>query len=81
MASTRLHAGGLAHDAMRLRGGAGNRNLKGSEDAENEATIEKKISPNRLMVQVPNRWECFLLDAPHPRPQTPLHASGSRDAL
>jgi len=58
MASTRLHAGGLAHDAMRLRGGAGNRNLKGAADEQKEATIEKKISPNRLMVQVPNRFGC-----------------------
>lgn len=74
-ASTRLHAGGLSRDAMRLRGGAGNRNLKGQEDEKKEETIEKKISPNRLMVQVPNRSASMSPSAP-PR----LSLTDPRDA-
>eukprot|EP00282_Hemiselmis_andersenii_P031211 CAMPEP_0169459816 /NCGR_PEP_ID=MMETSP1042-20121227/18150_1 /TAXON_ID=464988 /ORGANISM="Hemiselmis andersenii, Strain CCMP1180" /LENGTH=807 /DNA_ID=CAMNT_0009572255 /DNA_START=50 /DNA_END=2471 /DNA_ORIENTATION=+ len=41
-------------EAMRLRGGAGNRNLKGATEVESETTLEKKISPNRLLVEVPD---------------------------
>jgi len=45
--------GGRA-EAMRLRGGAGNRNLKGAKEEESETNVEVKISPNRLLVEAPD---------------------------